>query len=521
MKTISRHRQRGTVLMTVLILLVTGSLISIGLCQYMMAMVRLDERRADSLKAFYIAESGINRVVDFFNHPDEYPDATPGNEGGDGGAVALLSVPMPQLSMAGFGSFSLKSPQTSMGPIASAVPMLASATAGESVSDDQRLFYFDKDTGTFPNLESQLDQGDVVLDETIYPAFTGANGLFGHVEDITLSPSQQGDPSNCFARMSSTGVTASGVRKTVSVFLLSGNPAASSPAALISKNAAQFSGNVEVRWGEVWVRNMGVLPNWNKWGNYVDPADSNWTSVKTNDLFTFSEMKYLDGSKFGISAPITDPSNPRYINPCAPTAELDIYNGRILQHQNLLFPEFNYDEYKRLALRRGDYYSTDASSRLFRRDGSLVTDVYAELWRVNPSSTDLRFVFIDTIDKQAPRADGSNLATLPLSGNSPHSKGLYYLNVNLDASGMGNPPELGVRRPDGVNVELSKVWHVGIIYVSGTMIGVGNSRVYGSVIAERGLTEAGTPSVYYDKRLSDATFMPLNSLVSVRLYDIR
>lgn len=524
MKTLTRRHRRGTVLMTVLILLVIGSIVSIALCQYMFSMMRLEERRADGLKAFYIAESGINRVVDFFNHPDEYPDSSPDS----GEALAMMSVPSPSFTMAGFGTISLKSEPTEIASAIGLSPMLlANAITEPTLAEDSRLFYYDKETGTFPNLETQLQNGNVTVDSEVYPEFNGQNGLFGTVEHIEFQPPANGDPANCFARMSSTGVTSSGVRKTVSVFLFSGNPAASSPAALISKKGAEFSGNVSVRWGEVWIKERGTMPNWSKWGNYIDPNDNMWTGVKTNDLFVFKgsgvsdSNKYMDGSKSGLNDPITNPANPRYIDPSMAPAELDAYAGRLLQHQDLDFPEFNYDSYKLLAQRRGDYYTTDANNKLYRRDGTLVADIYNELWRADPSSTDNRFVFVDTIDKQPPRADGSNLATFPLSGNSPHSRGLYYLNINLDASGMGNPPTMTVKDPNGSPVQLAKVWHAGIIYISGNLHGVGNSVVYGSVIAERGISEAGTPSVYYDKRLSDSTFMPLNSLVAVRLFEVR
>jgi hypothetical protein len=48
----------------------------------------------------------------------------------------------------------------------------------------------------------------------------------------------------------------------------------------------------------------------------------------------------------------------------------------------------------------------------------------------------------------------------------------------------------------------------------------GNSLVYGSLIVERGISETGTPAVYYDARLKGNSFLPLNSRVSVLLYAI-
>src|SRR5690606_3665914 len=111
-------------------------------------------------------------------------------------------------------------------------------------------------------------------------------------------------------------------------------------------------------------------------------GDNGWTAVKTNDLFVFKgsgvsdSNKYMDGSKSGLNDPITDPNHSRYINPNLTPAELDAYDGRMLQHQSLDFPEFDYDAYKLLALRRGDYYTTDANNKVYRRDGTLVTDMY-------------------------------------------------------------------------------------------------------------------------------------------------
>src|SRR5690606_21548076 len=138
-----------------------------------------------------------------------------------------------------------------------------------------------------------------------------------------MAPPESGDPSNCFARMTCTGVTHSGVSKTVSVFLLAGNPAASSPAALISKKDAELSGNVSVRWGEVWIKEEGELHNWNKWSNYVDTTDNDWTFIRCNANLSMGKTKNLDGSKNGSKDPITNPDDPRYTNPCKEVCDMD------------------------------------------------------------------------------------------------------------------------------------------------------------------------------------------------------
>ncbi|GAB4316223.1 MAG: hypothetical protein Kow0059_08670 [Candidatus Sumerlaeia bacterium] len=452
--------QAGVALLTTLILLSVAVLLSVGLLRFTMEVQMVDEKRNDGIKAFYIAEAGVHEVVHYFNHPTDYtPDTT--------------------------------------------------------------LFAYDETTNTFPSLAAALAGGEVTLDASFYPSFTAANGaFFGNVVSLSIIPPSASDPVASIGVIKSVGRTLTGVEKTVFLYLFPGSPAVEAPAAIISKASTYFNGDVKVHWGEVWSLAPTELENFraSKLRSYVDTSDPGWTKARTNNYFyriNGSTKYYMDGTVDGSHTEI-----PGLIDPYQGDSE---FQGRFLQYQNLKFPAYDYQEYKSLALQRGEYYSTDASGNIYR-NGIETTenqvDFNTEFGTATPGG-DFRLVFIDTIDGQPPAADGSNLATISISGSSPHFRGLFYIAANVDTSGLGNPPTITALNPDGVSVDLSKIWIDGVLYVSGQMDVTGNPRIYGSMIVEREITGHGTPDVYYNYRLADGQYFPINGRVRVQLFKVQ
>ena len=76
MKRENRWR-KGSILLTTLILLTIAVFISVSLLKFIIEINHIDQKRIDQIKAFYVAEGGVEIVLQCFNNPDYYtPDQT-------------------------------------------------------------------------------------------------------------------------------------------------------------------------------------------------------------------------------------------------------------------------------------------------------------------------------------------------------------------------------------------------------------------------------------------------------------
>lgn len=467
----AKKHKKASILIVSLVLILIMSISALGLYKFVQTMNRFEELKNDNLVAFYAAEAGVNKVIHFFNHPEDY-------------------------------------------------------------SADLNLFYYDEPNDEYPNLKARLASGDVVLTPAVFPSFDFKNlndGKLSKVVELIILRPTAADPSGCFAKIKSVGSTYNSplnrdVQKTIYLYIFKGGLAVKSPAGIISYATSMFNGDVVVNWGEVWSRGPCNLPNPSKWNNLVDYNDPGWTAIRTDEYFIMQGADYMDGTRTGSPTPLTLAAGDRYYNPCLYPCQLSRYDGRFLQHQTLNFPEFKYEEYKEIALRRGEYYSTDAAGNIYRDgikdDAHKIISFYEEFGKTDPNSSQMRFVFIDTTDGLPPRADSSNLTTIKLSGSSPYVKGCYYICANFDTSGMGNPPTITVQNPANQDVNLQKLFMNGLIYVAGYMDVTGNPVIYGSLVVRNSITGTGTPNVYYNYRLASGLYFPINSRVNVRLYKV-
>jgi len=176
-----------------------------------------------------------------------------------------------------------------------------------------------------------------------------------------------------------------------------------------------------------------------------------------------------------------------------------------------------------MAITHGCYYSTDASGTIYKdgvEDEAHEVDFMTEFGIGNQNDAPYNLAFIDTIDGNPPESDGSNLATIAVSGNSIGIKGVFYIGANFDASGVGSPPTLTVEDPTGNLVPLSKIFMNGVLYSAGTLELSGNAGVYGSVVSELGFTGTGTPDVYYNEDLADGLELGNGNVGSVFRIDL-
>jgi hypothetical protein len=276
------------------------------------------------------------------------------------------------------------------------------------------------------------------------------------------------------------------------------------PAALLSFNTALAFGNARIHWGEAWSKNTFDMLN-NSQMDYINSGDSDydpWAVYRSEGTIDFPA-----NWQWGVGQDLFDPSATQPGLPPASGGYADAF------HQNvpagvLDWPDFagEYQTFKDMALANGRYYSTDASGNIYVdgiEDAAHEVDFYDEFAVADPDSSAFDLVFIDTIDGNPPAADGSNLTTITVGGNGDGLKGIFYINANFDANGVGAPPAVTGVDPNGIAESLSKIFLNGVLYAAGTVEMGGNAGVYGTVVAERGFAGGGTPDIYYNSELAN------------------
>jgi hypothetical protein len=456
-----RHRQQGSVLISVIVLLIIASFAALALTISLQDYGRMQGRTRDELQAFYSAEAGINEVISWFN---------------TSGTVILAQAP-------------------SLAP----------------------LFKVDSDL-RYSLLANQLHAGDIDVahyDSTLLPVLRDTSGRErGRVTSLkitTATLAEQAEMPYLICVINTQSKSQKGSLKGIRLYcsyqrlVLDG-----APGVIESHGGAALGGNAKGHWGEVWAHNnMNVANKSQVQTQSQDP----WLKFRAEGYLVFPNnwgpTKWFD--QYGILKPIlagsdttVDPTNPY---PCQGVVTSNIgtdYGTMMQQNQTLRWPSYPYSVLKKIALMKGRYYSTDASGNVYRsgiEDAahriSSLTELNVGGSRSNWANVNPDVVFVDTIDGQEPAADGSNITTLRMSGSGFSWKGFYYIAANLDLSGMGNPSAVPCKDPTGVVYNLSAFMD-GMLVIKGWASVSGNPCVYGSAYIERGLTGTGTMDCWYN-----------------------
>jgi len=448
--------QKGSVLLTTIILLSVVSFCLVSFMSYQLNMAKLGKRRRQQMKAFYVADVGPEMVIHWFNYPEDY---TPDTE---------------------------------------------QFTKFESTDS-----YFD--ASEVSRFTSTIGVPLYMLPEKYHIK----DSFFGELKSLTIYPSDwydkdATDPVPSICHLQSVGISQDGSKKIVDAYLNAYKGfSAESPAAIISNLGITFGGQFNVFWGQVWSKEDVYLPNFAQ-TLAAFKADTKWLKLKTMEYIMMTDGKsFADGTVNGSVTPLPETA-PNYYQPWLGDKWLD----EIYQHQELTFPEYDYWAYKELAIEKGKYYGTDDSGNIYRGgiidEDFKVTDIHEEFDVPDADFGPYNFIFIDTVDKQPPAEDGSNMCTIRLTGDAAHTKGVFYCANNVYLGGSGDPPDVhNAVDPDNNIHTLVKVRHQGLFYCSGQYDQQGQNTIYGSCVAKGGFGSGGCPEVYYDYRLADGTLMPI------------
>jgi len=456
-----RRRQQGSVLISVIVVLIIASFAALALTISLQDYGRMQGRTRDELQAFYSAEAGINEVISWFN---------------TSGTVILAQAPTlaPLFRVDLDLRYTLLAQQLHAGPI-------------NVASYSTHLLPVLRDTAA-------KERGRVIS-----------------LEITTATAAEQAEMPYLICVINSQSKSQRGSAKSLRLYcsyqrlVLDG-----APGVIESHGGAALGGNAKGHWGEVWAHNDMNVANKSQvqtqaqdpWLKYRSERylvfPSSWGPTKWRDQFN-NPKPILAGSNTTV-----DPTNPY---PCQGVVTSSIgtdYGTMMQQNQALRWPSYPYAVLKKIAQMKGRYYSTDAAGNVYRsgiEDASHRVSSLTELnvggSRSNWANVNPDVVFVDTIDGLEPAADGSNLATLQMSGSGFSWKGFYYLGANLDLSGLGNPSAIPCKDPAGVVSNLGAFMD-GILVIKGWASVSGNPCVYGSAYIERGLTGTGTMDCWYN-----------------------
>ncbi|HEX9756859.1 MAG TPA: hypothetical protein VGB26_03555 [Nitrospiria bacterium] len=283
----------------------------------------------------------------------------------------------------------------------------------------------------------------------------------------------------------------SGFKKTIQVELTA------SP--LIPLNASIQSGigfngkgvPVWAHWGEVWVSGKGSL------GTRLDQIPV------LNPFAATSGASYSIGPledpwvQFRIEGSIQSPT-PLECTSC-PEPYLMSGHGNVHQDQGFYNPGFSlslwdYQTVKEFSKRFGRYYSTDSMGNLYLdgiQDAQNKNNPQAVFSSQGPGDHQ-GLVFIDTIDQNPPTSTNQATLTVPVD----YSQGIFFVNGNVVLEKKGPGKTLSVSTPPlpqtGTPVSkvlISNININGVIYTNGFLKTVGSLKAFGSLHAQGGFVQ--------------------------------
>jgi hypothetical protein len=367
-------------------------------------------------RGLYMADSGIEQVIGYFNSPSLYTDAS-GSFNGYGG---------PSSSFFAKRYFQGNTP---------------------SYFNDSNLSQFED-----ANNDGVIDSPARDVNNPIlkYNSETGT-GQENFLRSITPNESQHDYIHELlvFAPPPGSGAVAT-VRVTSKIKntfrtverVIRPGPILAFTSALASGHTAAWQGNsMTVHWGTLLIEGP--------WAQIKAPVDKNpgWTVDADIDADSYPGNKLKDrfmkafctGSYLG---PAYD--EPTYANPPVFFGEQNVHpylpiHSNLFANQTVTIDRWDYAEAKSLAQKYGTYYTTDASGNLYLDGKGAALDFQ--------SLTNGRMCgifFVDTTDRTPP--NGTNLSTITISGGYD-TLGLFWIGANFSSTGLGTGATMTVLSP--------------------------------------------------------------------------
>ena len=464
MKEKHMEQQKGfALIITILMILLLSLMGTFTFSRGMTEMLIAKNHQQETLVA-YLAESGIQQVLAWFNHPEDFQGGGQFQNGFQGPPQTFFQRRF--LKDNGTPSYFLHGKTPFQG------------------------------TRENPDLLLSIPQDDHFLNHPSTGRFASLNNL-GKI--IQLKVYQPGHPWG-LCTVESRAESKSGLQKTI-IVELEPSPLTPIQAAIQTDSGSDGLGvPIRTHWGEVWVKGDGDLGKQLSLIPTLDP------------LATPSSASYGSGAnkdpwvQFRIEDSIHSPTPLE----CTSCSQPYIKSGHdnIFQNQGLFSSDFSPDRWdykkaKAFSKSIGRYYSTDLNGRLYRdgiEDSSHQSTPQTVFSSTEPGDHQ-GFVFIDTIDLRPPHSKNLATITIPMD----YTEGLYYINAHITISTIGQGRPLTVFTPpfnQSLNgrkqMRLSRVNFNGVLYTTGSILAKESFKSYGSLVSQRGFIHPDQFEIWYN-----------------------
>lgn len=580
------RKRRGSILFYTVIMLVSAGVAVMAVTRLVRMNLDQVHESGARLQALYAAESGIQQTIDWFNrgYYTWYVTTNGGTTTQVSSAQTVESAPLTLASASSLGTLQKPTPsptnsltpQSTSSPSSTAAPEpITATTENYHTWDDnefpdssfQNFFHPDTTTGHYldvygvSTIKTTLDVAKDQKYASYLPTIADSSGnSVATITTLRIIPPQTGDPKNTIAQVYCEAKVRAFDRPKdrdhytvaqVHVWLYDNRLVnIKVPAAIMSRSTVVTNGQFNVHWGEVWSTSNLDFPNTSMNGVPTQSEDQ-WYEARSEQNITING-EYADGTvKGGTSSTPVAASAGNYYVPYLESlldpSNWRKFDGRENLHQHatdLKWPDYDYKDVKSLARQMGiPIFGTTSEGHLYLEtsDGreentfegwfngqtvSLTSSGGVDTEAITPDTVDPEelppMYFIDTVDGEAPAADGSNLATIDIQGNKPFMYGLFFGAANFNFGGAGDSPTLvQAEKPDLTEGQVPNCRIQGLLYSYGWVNKNGQGSIYGAVYANRGYGAGGCPDIYYDWRLQDILRNRLGSSVKPMLWEYK
>lgn len=465
--------ERGGALIVVMVVLVALTMLGLLGLTFTVREINGSGDHKGYQQAVYMAEGAINQVINWFQAPSSFTDSGNFQNGYSGTAASFFAKRM---------------------------------RSNTNYLDDNRASQF---TGTLASPDLGYDSTNLDDNTFLNNATTGVLKDFATIGKITQLLVYAPPATGNVATVRATAQSLSGRSSTIEV-VLGPSAFAGVRGAIESKSGAQWGGNFEIHWGDIFVLGNMELPS--PISNKVPSRDP--TAILNNGSYGSGAKdaghsdRWLDssisGSYTGVSQDFPGANQP-YASPYT----------NLYQNQTVTVDTLDYETMKAIARATNSYYVAEITGTI-RKNGAGASLDFKTLTDGNT-----QYIFIDTPNQKNPASGGTSF-TISVSGNYS-TNGIIYAAGNLEIAGTGTGQNLSsvLTPPDptsGSRLSVSDLRvHVnGLVYTTGSFGGNGNPKVYGAIVAEAGFSSSGSPAVWYNYDVSNGNFPNLRVPVVTR-----
>ena len=418
------NKEKGFALVIAILVMVLLTVMGLGI----LVITNIESKISDNFRshnqALYIAESGIERAISYFNNPTSFTDVS-----GTYSGYSVSSVSDAQMFFA-------------KRRLVGIVPSYFNSSNLSQFEDTDNDGVIDSPPHdhTNPVLKYNRDTDEAQKNflESISPNVSDQSYIY----ELMLFAPPYGSGAVATVRVTSKVRNAT---RTVEQILMPG-PIIAFTSGLASGAGAIWDGNsLSVHWGSVKIQgttaDLGgtivAVPSRTvnadiDAGQYTGAQDEDrWLRTFVNGIYT---------------SPTFDPADTNYANPPDESGEQNVHqyetpHYNLFSNQSVTIDYWNYAVAKRIAQRYGTYYTTDSSGNLYLDgEGSPLN------FKSITDTKSCGVVFVDTINQLPPDATGSNLATISFSGDY-YTSGIFYIAANLSTAGLGTGNTMTVLHP--------------------------------------------------------------------------